>query len=182
MVKVIPPAGKVELADKLQPSCTKQPEEFYAFTRATIDIKPWKDKLASLPESFWNDEHQDGNVKLVRPAHDAWGIQKIIFTFCDDFLMKILDLPFSQQPEWRSLILSVYQAIGIDESKVVRCLLARMPPGVRIPVHHDTGMWVQHTHRVHLAIESGDEVEFWVGHNENSMQQVCDSSLLPLHN
>ena len=29
-----------------------------------------------------------GNVKMTRPAHDAWGIKKITFNFCDDFLLK----------------------------------------------------------------------------------------------
>lgn len=172
VLKVIPPFGKVELADKVEPTYLKDPAEVYAFTRAKIDIKPWKDKLATLSEAFWSGEEQEGNVKLVRPAHDAWGIQKVVFTFCDDFLLKVVDLPYSQQEDWKKLIQSVYNAVGIDEKKVVRCLLARMPPGVKIPVHHDTGFWVQHTHRVHLAIHSGEEVEFWVGHNEDSMQQV----------
>lgn len=27
-----------------------------------------------------------------------------------------------------------------------------MPPGCVIPVHHDTGLWVQHTHRIHVAV------------------------------
>lgn len=35
---------------------------------------------------------------------------------------------------------------------MVRCLLASMPPECVIPVHHDTGHWVQHTHRVHVAV------------------------------
>ena len=32
-----------------------------------------------------------------------------------------------------------YAALGVSESRVVRCLLASMPPGMKIPVHHDTG-------------------------------------------
>lgn len=35
---------------------------------------------------------------------------------------------------------------------MVRCLLASMPPGCVIPVHHDTGHWVKHSHRIHVAI------------------------------
>lgn len=42
--------------------------------------------------------------------------------------------------------------LGIPEGKVMRCLLASMPPGCVIPVHHDTGLWVQHTHRIHVAV------------------------------
>lgn len=174
MVKVIPPTGQVHLSDKTIPICEWNSafHEHYAYTRGTIDIQGWKNMLKSLPEGFWKDENQKDNVKLIRPAHDAWGIEKIIFTFCDDFLLKILDLPYSQQTEWKSLLDPVYEVLGIDQSRVVRCLLARMPPGVQIPVHHDTGFWVQHTHRCHLAIDTHDNVEFLVGPTPELMQPV----------
>lgn len=174
MVKIIPVDGQVQLSEKLRPTCEEeQPaDRQFVFTRGSIDIKPWQDKLRSLPEEFWDDKNQVGNVKLVRPAHDAWGIQKIIFNFCDDFMLKVLDLPYAHAPEWNGLLMSVYNAIGVNPNKVVRCLLARMPPGVTIPVHHDTGYWVQHTHRCHLPIETSDEVEFWVGPTNDTMHEV----------
>jgi hypothetical protein len=96
---------------------------------------------------MWDDDSQDGNVKLMRPAHDRWGIKKIVFTFCDDFLLKVLDLPWASDPAWQPHLDAIYEAIGVDKRKVVRALLASMPPGVDIPVHHDTGHWVKHTHR-----------------------------------
>ena len=53
----------------------------------------------------------------------------------------------------------VFDVLGIQEDKVVRCMLASMPPGVDIPVHHDCGFWVRHTHRVHVPITTNvDEV------------------------
>jgi hypothetical protein len=48
-----------------------------------------------------------------------------VFTFCDDFLLKVVDLPWSRDEEWRSLLRPIYAALGVDESKVVRSLLAR---------------------------------------------------------
>jgi hypothetical protein len=188
---VIPPVGIVKLSDKQTPVCERETfDEHYAFTRGIVDVTAFKNKLANLPPGVWEDENQEGNVKLTRPAHDAWGIKKIIFTFCDDFLVKVLDLPWSQLEEWRSLLLPIYHAIGIDESKVVRSLLASMPPGVSIPVHHDTGLkphptsnniitshfsagyWVKHCHRVHVAIDTGDEVDFMVGPTDDLLQKV----------
>ena len=62
--------------------------------------------------------YAETNVKLTRPAHDAWGIKKIVFNFCDDFLTKVLDLPWGQAEEWRALLLPIYQAIGIREDQV----------------------------------------------------------------
>jgi hypothetical protein len=47
--------------------------------------------------------------------------------------------------------------------------LASMPPGATIPVHHDTGEWVKHTHRIHVPIITGEGVEFLVGPNEGEM-------------
>lgn len=46
----------------------------------------------------------------------------------------------------------VLDVLGIPEGKIIRCLLASMPPGCVIPIHHDTGHWVRHTHRVHVPI------------------------------
>lgn len=168
-----PPDGIVLLSKKLSPVCDRESfDDHYVFTRGVVDVSEFKKKLISMPASVWDDENQEGNVKLIRPAHDAWGIKKIIFTFCDDFLLKVLDLPWSQLSEWRSHLLPIYDAIGVDESKVVRCLLASMPPGVSIPVHHDTGYWVKHCHRIHVAIDTGPEVDFLVGPTSDTMRKV----------
>lgn len=47
-----------------------------------------------------------------------------------------------------------------------------MPPGCIIPVHHDTGYWVKHTHRLHVAIITDPKVDFFVGPNDTSLQKV----------
>lgn len=173
-IKVTPPPGIIHLSDKAKPLCELSTplEREFCVTRGQIDVSAWRSRLDSLPEDFWKDENQTGNVKLIRPAHDAWGIEKIVFTFCDDFLQRVYDLPYSQHSEWKPLLSSVYQALQIDEKRVVRSLLARMPAGVKIPVHHDTGYWVKHSHRCHVAIQTGEEVEFWVGRTVDEMQQV----------
>ncbi len=170
---IIPPNGIVPLSEKLTAICERDKfDPHYVYTRGIVDVSGLKNKLASLPADVWDDQNQEGNVRLTRPAHDAWGIKKIIFNFCDDFLMKVLDLPWSQLEEWRSLLLPIYNSIGVDESKIVRSLLASMPPGVAIPVHHDTGYWVKHCHRVHVAIDTGAEVDFLVGPTNDLMQKV----------
>ena len=102
---------------------------------------------------------------------------QIVFTFCDDFMMKIFDLPWSHQPQWKELLSPIYQAIGVDEGRIVRSLLASMGPGISIPVHHDTGYWVKHTHRIHVAIESGELVDFTVGPTEDNLKKVMQAIL-----
>lgn len=86
-------------------------------------------------------------------------------------MLKVFELPYARQPEWKKFLSPIYDAIGIDESKIVRSLLAAMPPGVDIPIHHDTGYWVKHTHRLHVAIDTGDGVNFYVGPNQDSMRK-----------
>ena len=174
----VPSKGEVYLNQKELPICERQTSDDsknteYIFTRAVVNISPFKQYLLSLPNEIWDSEKQDGNVKLIRPAHDAWGIKKIIFTFCDDFLQKVFDLPWSQLQVWRQYLVPIYQAVGINEGQVVRCLLASMPSGSSIPVHHDTGYWVQKTHRLHVPIVTGDGVDFLVGPNDNSLIKVC---------
>ena len=85
---VDPPLGAILLHNKKEPVCEREtpwdPSEPLVVLRACLDVAPLQAKLHSLAPEMWEDEHQKGNVKLVRPAHDAWGIKKIVFTFCDD--------------------------------------------------------------------------------------------------
>ena len=175
------------MADKQTPVCSRLPpyDEHYAFLRARIDITPFQKKVSSLPAEMWEDDFQEGNVKLTRPAHDKWGIKKIVFTFCDDFLLKVIDLPWSRDEAWRACLLPIYAAIGVEESQIVRSLLASMPPNLSIPIHHDTGHWVKHTHRIHVPIiTSEEEVDFLVGPTEASMRKVlfCPGTVIELNN
>lgn len=100
--------------------------------------------------------------------------------------------PFSQDEEWRRLLSPIYAAVGqvslslrklpcvtltdyqvgVDEKRIVRSLLARMPPGAKIPVHHDTGYWVRFTHRCHIAIVTDPAVHFYVGPTADRMAEV----------
>ena len=51
-------------------------------------------------------EHARSNVKLARPAHDRWGIGKIVFVYSDDFLKKVYTFPWFHDPEWRQVMVT----------------------------------------------------------------------------
>lgn len=53
--------------------------------------------------------------------------------------------------------------------QVIRCILAIMPPGADVPVHHDTGSWVSKSHRMHIPIFTNEAIDFRVGTDEQSM-------------
>jgi len=68
----------------------------------------------------------------------------------------------------------ILDTLGIQQHQLVRCLLAGLPPGVTIPVHHDTGEWVKHTHRVHVPIivPNPDKVLFRCGPTDQTLERV----------
>jgi hypothetical protein len=134
-----------------------------------VDISPILDKFASSPPQLWDPQFQaTQNVHMIRPAHDNWGIGKIVLTFCDDYMSTRYEFPWWK--EWKSVVEPIYQAFGIPSERVVRCLFASMPPGAFIKVHHDTGLWVKHTHRVHVPITTNSKVKFWVGSTNESLE------------
>jgi hypothetical protein len=152
--------------------------------------KPAAAKQASekfSPTNLWIEENAAlNNVKITRPSHDAWGIKKIMLVFCDDFLNTIYTLPWYQHAnnnrstklsvgeQMHKAIQPVLDVLQIKQSQMVRCLLAALPPGVTIPIHHDTGEWVKYTHRVHVPIIVPDpsRVLFRCGPTEQSMERV----------
>ena len=143
--------------------------------------------------NLWNEENAAvNNVSITRPSHDAWGIKKIVLIFCDDFLHTIYTLPWYQPhlvdnnnnnsnnentaigKNMHAAIQPILDTLHIQQSQVVRCILAGLPPGTTIPVHHDTGEWVKHTHRIHVPIIVNDtnKVLFRCGPTVSSMERV----------
>nr|QID90271.1 sulfotransferase [Saccharina japonica] len=178
---LMPPDGLVKLKDKRVPVVEQVAEDRLdpearpmVFTRGRVDVSLLQHLLSSKGDAVWTDEeHARSNVKLTRPAHDRWGIGKIVFVYSDDFLKKVYTFPWFHDPEWRQALQPVLDVLGIPEGKVMRCLLASMPPGCVIPVHHDTGLWVQHTHRIHVAVTTDvAEVDFFVGADVDNMRKV----------
>ena len=150
-------------------------EKIWCCKRGEIDVSGIKRKLVEGGEDIWSDKlASETNVAVTRPAHDAWEIRKIIFIFCDDFLKRCYELPWwHMNKEWKELICPIFEQLKIPESKIVRCLLASMPPGLQIPVHHDTGYWVNYTHRVHVPIITDtSKVIFLSGADENNLKRI----------
>lgn len=154
--------------------------------RGQVCVADLKRKLATGGERLWLDEEaRKHNVGLTRPSHDAWGIKKIVFVYCDDFLRRCFEMPWLHDPEWRALLLPVFEALGVPVHKVVRCLLASMPPGIAIPPHHDTGYWVHHTHRIHVPVVTDPAyVAFRVGPTNDRLARydMPEGCLVELNN
>ena len=137
------------------------------------------DELPKLSQSnFWDPRNADtDNVTLTRPSHDAWGIGKIVLCFSDDFLTKVYRFPWWKDFEegLKPIIDSLFQDHEPhQEGLVVRALLASLPPGSTIPVHHDSGEWVKKTHRVHVPIlvQDPSRVVFRCGPSNLLLQRI----------
>jgi len=74
----------------------------------------------------------------------------------------------------RDAVQPIFDVLTVDPKRVVRMLLAALPPGVTIPVHHDSGEWVRLTHRVHVPIINPDPamVLFMCGPTEQNMDRI----------
>lgn len=171
-----PVRGVVSLKDKtvptedLPPEC--QPTEC-CVSYGAVDIKAFSDRMTAQPVEFWEDEVQGKeNVKIARPFHDNLGVKKVIFLFSDTAARpQVFQLPLWES--WKDLLVPIFNQCGLQERQVVRCLLARMPPGGVIPPHHDNGKWVSQTHRVHIAIVTNKELHFTAGPTVDSMRRYA---------
>ena len=183
----MPPPPRIPLLEKQAPS-----EELPAPIAAS---KAWWVSLGQVPPSAfralqeklerdgtWDPAEQErrGNVSLTRAFHDKLGVGKIALCFCDDMLSSVFRLPWWH--EWLPVLTPVFRHCGVRPEQVVRCLLAKLPSGLDIPVHHDTGWWTRWSHRVHVPLrtsaqnlEAGsdaDEVFFMVGPRNDDMRRA----------
>ena len=191
--------GPISLRDKLQPTCQhylpnldeEKKDDFldnpYGFsTRAEIDVSLLQSMIREgyhlteemelappSPTNYWDPRNAAvHNVAITRPSHDAWGVQKIVLVFSDDFASKIYQLPWYKDfEEALQPILDVCLPPG---ACLIRSIFASLPPGVTIPVHHDTGEWVKQTHRVHVPILVNDpsRVLFRCGPTVATLQRI----------
>lgn len=138
------------------------------------DEETIKNKFPPLsPTDYWDPRNAAArNVSITRPSHDAWGIQKVALMFCDDFVTRIYQLPWFQ--EFEAALQPIFKACLPPNATLIRLLFASLPPGVTIPVHHDTGEWAKKAHRVHVPILVHDtsKVLFRVGPTTTTMQRI----------
>ena len=182
-----PMPGEVRWQDKEVPLCELDPARAASLpllvSHGTFDVTAIRSKVEELGSDLWDPAFaQKQNVKLKRSGHDNWGVQKAVLIFCDDFVKNVLELPFWR--EWAPLLMPLFDQMGLPVSRIARCLFAGMPPGCTIPVHHDSGHWVTHAHRVHLPIITHPSVVFKVGVTEDSMlpAKFVEGSIVEFNN
>ena len=147
-----------------------------------IDISLLQKRILKHGHALWDPAHQKDNVAIRRAGHDTWGIDKVVFIFGDDYLQNVYTFPWFHS--WQQELVPIFEQINIPVNRVVRCILASMPPGAIIPVHHDTGSWVHFTHRMHIPVFTSPDIEFMVGPNDQNLQryELKQGTLYELNN
>lgn len=147
-----------------------------------IDISLLQQRILKHGPDLWDPNNQKDNVSVRRAGHDTWGIGKVVFIFGDDYLKKVLTFPWFYT--WEKELIPIFRQIRLPLHRIVRCILACMPPGAEIPLHHDTGSWVHFTHRMHLPVFTSENVDFMVGYNDEKMQkfELKQGNLYELNN
>jgi len=104
--------------------------------RCDFDAQPLVDLLAAKGNLAWDGREQAvTNVPFERPAHDRWGVGKVMLIHCDDCMKKVYHMPWwTSDPAWKKAIEPLFEALGVPAHRVVRCLLAKLPPRTVIPV------------------------------------------------
>lgn len=168
--------GSISLSQKVHPSDFLAPEHRDGIVGMSMldndmadAMAPLVKRVAALPASAWTREGQAENVTIMRPYHDNLGIFNIPFIFCDDAVRNVYHFPWYH--DWRKELEPIFRKLNINPAQLLRCVMARLPAGVTIPVHHDTGRWVQVAHRIHCPVITNSQVFFYAGHSVDQMHK-----------
>jgi hypothetical protein len=127
-----------------------------------VDVSRLKEAVLALPESVWLTENESKPNRFG--ALDA--TQHIIFRFVSNFIdwRQSYERPIWE--EWKALLEPVLSqataTYGYDRGEFPRVMLARMAPGGVIHPHRDQNPAAKWPHKVHVPLQTNDEVTFFV--------------------
>lgn len=84
--------------------------------QAQIDISLIQKRIKAEGEQLWDPAHQKDNVPIHRAGHDRWGIGKVVFIFCDDYINKVCTFPWFHA--WKNELEPIFEQIQIPVERV----------------------------------------------------------------
>lgn len=127
-----------------------------------VDITAIREAILAIPESVWDAENAD----KPNPFEALDRTRHIVFRFVDDTgdWRRSHDRPLWAQ--WRERLLPVMEQAtrpyGYVHAEYPRVMLARMAPGGVIKPHRDANPAAKWPHKIHVPIQTSDEVIFFV--------------------
>jgi hypothetical protein len=144
-----------------------------------IDIAGLKEAVLALPESTWQAENESKPNRFG--ALDA--TQHIIFRFVSNFIDWRQSYERPMWDEWKSLLDPVLSqataAFGYQNGDFPRVMLARMAPGGVIHPHRDQNPAAKWPHKVHVPLQTNDEVIFFV---DGTGYQLAEGEAVEVNN
>ena len=127
-----------------------------------IDIAPLAEAIARQDATAWNEHEQRQKDYEV---HRQTQSMVLLFADVEEWpAIEVLKLPGWDRlasvavPIMDSIIASWYPPGG----RIIRAMIARMPPGARIDPHHDAHPSFACGHRIHVPITTNPRVRFTV--------------------
>lgn len=84
--------------------------------QAGVDVSALQRRIRAEGEQLWDPSHQTDNVPIQRAGHDKWGIGKVVFVFCDDYISRVYTFPWFHA--WKDELEPVFQQIQIPLERV----------------------------------------------------------------
>ena len=136
-----------------------------------VDIDALKDAVSSLPEDVWEAE----NASKPNRFEALGAAGHIVFRFVRNF-NDWRDAYYRPiWADWRDLLEPVLAAatapLGYERIAFPRIMLARMPAGGIIQPHRDANPAAKWPHKIHIPIQTNDQVFFYVDGVEYQMEE-----------
>lgn len=127
-----------------------------------VDIADLKSAILAISEDQWNEE----NAKKPNRFEALDATRHIAFRFVDNFRDWRGHHDGRLWDAWRGLIKPVLTAAtvayGYKNGEFPRVMLARMPAGGVIQPHRDANPAARWPHKIHIPIQTNDQVYFYV--------------------
>ena len=132
-----------------------------------LDIAPMRSRLIALPDTCWL-----ANTSRQQRFEVHGKTQSILLIYDSDFRYhqpsenKTYD---EFRDTVRPIITFLENRFG-QTGYILRLLFTRLPAKSEIPRHRDKGASLAYVHRLHLPIQTNNEVHFTVGNETNHMR------------
>jgi hypothetical protein len=127
-----------------------------------VDLSALRPAVLAIPEEVWNVENAGKPNRFE--ALDT--TRHIVFRFVSNFQDWRQSYGRSLWDEWKALLEPVLREAtadyGYGRGEFPRVMLARMPGGGRIQPHKDGNPAARWPHKIHVPIQTNDQVTFYV--------------------
>ncbi len=150
---------------------TKKTKEILEICK--INISSIKDHILTIPKNDWNDTdsekanyNKDGVLKQT---------QHIIFKFSNKKQVPITYFDLPVWDKWKDKLLPVMNEVtqhyGYTNGFYPRVMLAKLPPGAKIPPHIDGNILQNRPHKIHIPIQTNPDAWFFQSSKKYNLKE-----------